>query len=77
MGEAVLLSTNATADERKVYETIIHGFSRLVIYERATFNCRSQKDGESAEQYIMELYNVAETCDYGEITDQMIRGRKN
>lgn len=52
--EAVLLSINATAEERNVYDTVIQKFDELfkvrtnVIYERARFNCRNQNDGEPA-----------------------------
>ena len=48
---------------------------RNVIFERARFNRRNQHDGETAEQYIMELYNLSENCDYGDLKDEMIRDR--
>ena len=79
--DAVLSSTNATEDERKVYATVIEKFDaffkvrRNVIFERARFNRRNQLDGETAEQYIMELYRLAESCDYGDLKDEMIRDR--
>lgn len=79
--EAVLDFTNATAEERESYETVIGKFDsyfkvrKNVIYERARFNRRSQLQGESAEQYIMELYKLAETCDYGNLTKELIRDR--
>ena len=34
-----------------------------------------QLDDETAEQYIMELYRLAESCDYGDLKDEMIRDR--
>ena len=46
-----------------------------VIFERARFNCRNQLEGEMAEKYIMKLYALAESCDYGEKTPEMIRDR--
>ena len=46
-----------------------------VILERARFNRRNQLQGETAEQYITTLYRLAETCEYGELTSQMIRDR--
>ena len=79
--EGVLTSTNATDDERKVYDTVVEKFDaffkvrRNVIFERARFNRRNQLDGETAEQYIMELYRLAESCDYGDLKDEMIRDR--
>lgn len=79
--EAVLSSTNITEDERKVYDTVVSKFDafflvrRNVIFERARFNQRNQLGGETVEQYIMELYKLAESCNYGEMTDEMIRDR--
>ena len=45
---------------------------RNVIFERAKFNLRSQQEGESAEEYIMALYSLAEDCDYKEWKEEMI-----
>ena len=59
--EAVLTSTNTTEDERSVFETIMGKFDshfkirKNVIFERAVFNRRYQLDGETADQYIMEI----------------------
>ena len=78
--ESVLLSTNLTAEERAVYNTVIKKLDdffkvrRNIIFERARFNRRNQQEGESAEQY-MELYRLAETCNYGDLKDEMIRDR--
>ncbi|ETW98423.1 MAG: hypothetical protein ETSY2_42830 [Candidatus Entotheonella gemina] len=79
--EAVLTSTNATADERKDYATVLakfDGFFKVrknVIFERARFNRRTQREGESAEDYIVALYDLADNCDYGELQSEMIRDR--
>jgi len=48
---------------------------RNVIYERARFNRRSQQQDETAEKYIMELYRLADNCDYGALRDEMICDR--
>ena len=62
--DAVLSSTNVTAEERAVYETVLEKFDaffqvrRNVIFERARFNQLS------GEQYIMGLYKLAESCNY-------------
>ena len=45
------------------------------MFERARFNRHCQTAGESAEQFITSLYTLAESCDYGELKDQMIRDR--
>ena len=78
---AVLASTGITADERKVYDTVVKKFDdffkvrRNVIFERARFNRRNQQEGETAEKYIMELYTLADNCNYGDLRDEMIRDR--
>ena len=70
-----LTSTNITAAERKQYQSVIEkldGFiqvRRNVIFERARFNRRVQKEGESVEQFITSLYNLVDTCDYGDLKD--------
>ena len=37
---------------------------RNVIVERARFNKRSQKPGESVETFIQDLYRLANNCNY-------------
>ena len=71
--ETVLSSTNITEEQRKVYDTVIGKFDSFfkvtsnVIFERARFNRRVQLEGESAEQFIVELYNLVEFCNYGDL----------
>ena len=63
------------------YDGVIETFESFfkvrknVIFERARFNRRNQTPGESAEQYIMELYKLAEDCEYGAMKEEMIRDR--
>ena len=79
--ESVLASTGITPDDRKDYSKVLEkvdGFFKVrknIIYERARFNRRNQQSGETAEQYIMALYDLAQHCDYGEMKDEMIRDR--
>ena len=79
--EVVLTSMGISEEERKAYSTVSIRFDeffkvrRNVIFERARFNKRDQLQGESAEQYIMELYTLAENCNYGDLTSEMIRDR--
>ena len=47
----------------------------MVIYERARFNRRNQQSGESSEQFIMALYSLAESCEYGAMKEEMARDR--
>ena len=79
--DSVLASTNISSDDKKKYEKVIEKFDsyfrvrRNVIFERARFNRRSQKEGESSEQYITELYNLIEFCEYGDLKEEMLRDR--
>ena len=79
--ESVLASTNATADDRNNFNRTIGKFDdyfkvrKNVIYERARFNRRNQQSGETAENYIVALYELAEHCDYGDMTAELIRDR--
>ena len=79
--ETVLSSTNATEDDRKDYDRVLAKFDaffkvrRNIISERARFNRRNQQSGETSEEFIMALHSLAENCDYGNMTDEMIRDR--
>ena len=48
---------------------------RNTIFERAKFNRRSQKEGESVEQYITDLYELAKFCEFGELKEEMLCDR--
>ena len=77
----VLRSTNIAEDKRKDYQEVMtkfdafFGVRRNVIFERACFNRRTQQADESVEQYIAALYRLIETCDYGDLTDEMLCDR--
>ena len=77
----VLTSTNISEENWKKYSEVMAKFDgffkvrRNVILERARFNRRSQPEGESAEQYITALYGLVETCEYGNLRDEMLRDR--
>lgn len=77
----VLTSTNIGDDDRKKYSKVIEKFDahfrvrRNVIFERARFNKRDQLESESAEEYITALYSLVETCEYGDMKDEMLRDR--
>ena len=79
--ENVLSSMNVTAEERGSYVAVLKKFNdffkvrKNIIFERARFNRRAQRDGESVEQYISDLYSLAENCEYGAMKDEMIRDR--
>jgi len=84
MGEeagTVLTSTDISEESRKKYADVITKFDAFfkvrtnVIYERARFNRRDQRHGESVEQYISALYELVETCEYGTLINEMLRDR--
>ena len=43
------------------------------IHEKAKFHQRKQKTGESAEQFIRALYEIAENCDFKDSKNDQIR----
>lgn len=55
---------------RKYFEKKIN-----VVYERAKFNRREQKEGEPANDYISIIISMAKSCKYGQLEDELIRDR--
>lgn len=49
------------------------GVRKNVIFERVHFNRRCQNEGEFVEQFITNLYQLAENCQYGAMKEEMIR----
>ena len=79
--EDVLSSTNISEDNRKKYSEVMSKLDSFfqvrknVIYEHARFNRRMQLADESVEQFITNLYQLVEHCEYGNLRDEMIRDR--
>lgn len=84
MGEEaddILLSFDAEITHN--YDAVTAAFTkyfkprRNIIYERANFNSRLQNDGEPVEEFITELYRLAELCDFRDkaMKEEMIRDR--
>lgn len=48
---------------------------RNVIFERYKFNSRIQEVGETVDTFVTALYSLAESCEYGDIKDELIRDR--
>lgn len=46
-----------------------------VTMERHSFNTRNQNPGETIEAYVSTLRNKAKTCNFGALTDKLIRDR--
>ena len=85
--EKVLANSSLTADERKVYRTVMAVFDtyftprRNVIHERAQFHQRQQKDSESVEEYVRALYELAKYADFADkdntIRDRLVLGARD
>ena len=79
--EGVLASTNITEDARKKYKDVVAKFDEYfdvrknIIYERAKFNTRDQREGETTDEYITVLYELIETCEYGALKEDILRDR--
>ena len=48
---------------------------RNVIFEHAKFNLRFQKENESVDNFITDLFTFAQHCNYGTLHDEMVRDR--
>ena len=72
---------NVTDKEKQDYAVVLAKFDDFfkvrhnIIFECARFNCRSQQEGETAEEFIMELYKLVENCNYGGLQEEMIKDR--
>ena len=70
-----------TEDQGKDYEVVVEKFEnyfmkkRNPIFERAKFNQRVQLTDESVDSSITDLYNLGEHCQYGTLTEELIRDR--
>ena len=73
------MSTGISDDDRKKYSQVLVKLDTFfqprknVIFERAHFNRCQQAERESAEQFIVALHNLASTCNYGPLHDEMTR----
>ena len=75
----ILASFGLSDDDQKNYSIVREKFSnhflnkRNVIFKRVTFNSRRQWKGETVDNFIIDLYCLAESCVYGELNSEMIR----
>ena len=46
-----------------------------VMWERHVFNTRDQLPGKTIDQYITDLRSKARSCEFGTLTDSLIRDR--
>ena len=84
MGEEaddIVMSFGLTAEEAKQYNVVKGKFEahfvvkRNVIFERSKFNLRSQQDSESVDNFLADLYCLAEYCEFGTLRDNLIVDR--
>ena len=79
--EDILTSFCLTEEQRKNYTTVVEKFDSYfvkrqnLIFERAKFNRRRQEEGEPVNDFIMDLYRLAEHCSYSTLHDELIRDR--
>ena len=77
----IFLSFQLSDENLKKYDVLLGKFQghfvkqRSVIYERMKFNQRIQREGESVESFITDLYALSKTCNYRGLTNEMIRDR--
>ena len=70
-GEDVLLALKIVDKAKMKYDEVVNAFDayfgvrKNVIFERAKFNSRNQRDGESVEQYVVDLHSLARNCNFG------------
>ena len=68
-------------EDPKKYADVINKFTNFcmpkknLVYERDVFNICVQKEGQNVDSYVTELRHKAQTCDYGELKDSLIRDR--
>jgi hypothetical protein len=59
---------------REKFDGFFNG-RKNIIYERAKFNMRVQSPGESMEDFITDLCKLADSCEYRDFREQLIRDR--
>ena len=75
----ILTSFKLSTLQLKQYHTVKTKFDehlvvrQNVIFQRAKFNRRRQEDGKTVDTFVTVLHTLAEHCDYGTLTDEMIR----
>lgn len=79
--ETIFNTLSLSATQREDLGVVAQKFTEYfvpqsnVIHERAIFNQRAQKAGESVEAYVRSLHDLAQHCDFGSKKDEHIRDR--
>ena len=73
--------TFATAGDDKKLDKVMEKFEgyckprKNITWERHIFNSRNQKPGETIDEYVTDLRSKAKSCEFGDITESLIRDR--
>ena len=82
IGYEALIVYNAfdwSHDEQKTVQNVLQRFENYcmpkknVTYERFVFLSRKQKQNENINDYIVALRNLVRNCEYGNLTDSVVR----
>ena len=77
----ILLNLNLSQEDKKKIDKCLEALenyfkpSRNVVYERYIFNTCIQQSEESVQSYVTRLRKLAASCEYGALTDELIRDR--
>ncbi|XP_067943442.1 uncharacterized protein [Watersipora subatra] len=75
--EGIFNGLSLSADDAKSYKKVTEAFQqyftprKYIIYERARFFRRDQQPGETVEQYIRALNDIADRCEFSNRSEQM------
>lgn len=70
-----------TEEESRGYEMVKKKFdthfvaTKNIVYESANFHRRKQEPGESADNFVTALHELADRCEFAEFRERMIRDR--
>ena len=79
--EYIFASFNLSKADAKKFYVVIERFNQFfivkknVIFEKVQFNKRKQAPSETANDFFPALFKLSETCEYGELRDQLMRDR--
>ena len=75
--ESIFNGLGLSVDDAKVYAKVTDAFEKYfaprkyIIYERARFFRRNQQPGETVEQYVRALNDIADRCEFTNRSEQM------
>lgn len=81
VADNILSSFRLLEHDRKKYATVSDKYNCYFVkteehyFERACFNQRQQGVGEPVDDFVMDLYGLAEHCGYGVLHNETIRDR--